>query len=151
MFSALPSNSDMARRSRHVANVQDLEVADLQPTSRGTHQWRRERPSHLSDNQGSIRRSGPAKGHERVEEPAPTHLRQPAHPPECAAGCQDQSRSAQGGQARIDYLNSGMRKEMRTEFKRITSVYEEFHSEKNIRTRHLGERRYAHGNHAVAA
>ena len=36
MFSALPSNSDMARRSRHVANVQDLEVADLQPTSRGT-------------------------------------------------------------------------------------------------------------------
>jgi len=71
--------------------------------------------------------------------------------PECAAGCQDQSRSAQGGQARIDYLNSGMRKEMRTEFKRITRVYEEFHSEKNIRTRHLGERRYAHGNHAVAA
>ena len=71
--------------------------------------------------------------------------------PECAAGCQDQSRSAQGGQARIDYLNSGMRKEMRTEFKRITRVYEEFHSEKNIRTRHLGESRYAHGNHAVAA
>src|SRR5258707_14517436 len=59
------------------------------------HQWRKERP----------------KGHERVEEPAPTHLRQPAHPPECAAGCQDQSRSAQSGQARTDYLNSGMRKD----------------------------------------
>ena len=40
------------------------------------HQWCKERPSHLSDDQGSIRRSGPAKGHERVEEPAPTHLRQ---------------------------------------------------------------------------
>ena len=58
---------------------------------------------------------------------------------------------AEMAQTRIDYLNSGMRKEMRTEFKRITRVYEEFHSEKNIRTRHLGERRYAHGNHAVAA
>jgi len=68
-----------------------------------------------------------------VEEPAQTHLRQPPHPPECAAGCQDQSRSAQGGQARIDYLNSGMRKELRTEFKRIMRVYEEFASEKNTR------------------
>ena len=68
MFFALPSNSDMARRSRHVANVQDLEVADLQPTSRGT-------TSSMAQGkaQSPQRRSGPAKGHERVEEPAPTH------------------------------------------------------------------------------
>jgi len=34
-------------------------------------------------------------------------------------------------QARIDYLNNGMREELRTEFKRIMRVYEEFLSEKN--------------------
>jgi hypothetical protein len=48
-------------------NVQHLEVADLQPTSRGT-------TSSIAQ--------GRTKGHERIEEPAPTHLRQPAHPPE---------------------------------------------------------------------
>src|SRR5882724_548238 len=36
MLSALPSNSDIARRSRHFAFVPIAEVADLQPTSRGT-------------------------------------------------------------------------------------------------------------------
>ena len=59
MFSALPSNSDIARCSRHVANVQDLEVADLQPTSRGTTssmaQGKAQSPQRQFDNQGSIR------------------------------------------------------------------------------------------------
>jgi hypothetical protein len=33
------------------------------------HQWCKERPSHLSDNQGSIRRSGPAKGMSESKSP----------------------------------------------------------------------------------
>src|SRR5450432_2459546 len=40
---------------------------------------------------------------------------------------------AEMAQARIDYLNSGMRDELRTEFRRIMRVYEEFLSEKNTR------------------
>jgi len=38
---------------------------------------------------------------------------------------------AEMAQARIDYLNNGMREELRTEFKRIMRVYEEFVSETN--------------------
>jgi hypothetical protein len=38
--------------------------------------------------------------------------------------------------ARIDYLNNGMREELRTEFKRIMQVYEELLSEKNNRVTH---------------
>ena len=38
---------------------------------------------------------------------------------------------AEMARARIDYLNSGMRDELRTEFRRIMRVYEEFLSEKN--------------------
>ena len=41
---------------------------------------------------------------------------------------------AEMAQARIDYLNSGMRDELRTEFRRIMRVYEEFLTEKNDRT-----------------
>ena len=41
---------------------------------------------------------------------------------------------AEMAQARIDYLNIGMRDELRTEFRRIMRVYEEFLSEKNDRT-----------------
>src|SRR5450755_4978993 len=41
---------------------------------------------------------------------------------------------AEMAQARIDYLNSGMREELRTEFKRIMRVYEELLTEKNDRT-----------------
>ena len=41
---------------------------------------------------------------------------------------------AEMAQARIDHLNSGMREELRTEFKRITRVYDEFLPEKNDRT-----------------
>ena len=37
-------------------------------------------------------------------------------------------------QARVDYLNSGMREELRTEFKRIMRVYDELLPEKNDRT-----------------
>jgi hypothetical protein len=40
---------------------------------------------------------------------------------------------AEMAQARIDYLNSGMRDELQTEFKRIMRVYEQFPSEKNTR------------------
>ena len=40
---------------------------------------------------------------------------------------------AEIAQARIDYLKSGMRDELRTEFKRIMRAYEEFLSEKNNR------------------
>ena len=40
---------------------------------------------------------------------------------------------AEMAQARIDYLNSGMRDELQTEFKRIMRVYEEFPFEKNTR------------------
>jgi hypothetical protein len=43
---------------------------------------------------------------------------------------------AEIAQARIDYLNSGMREELRTEFKRIMQVYEELLSEKNNRVTH---------------
>ena len=43
---------------------------------------------------------------------------------------------AEMAQARIDYLNNGMREELRTEFKRIMRVYEEFLSEKNDRVTH---------------
>ena len=43
---------------------------------------------------------------------------------------------AEMAQARIDYLNIGMRDELRTEFKRIMRVYEEFLSEKNDRVTH---------------
>ena len=41
---------------------------------------------------------------------------------------------AEMAQARIDYLNSGMRDELRTEFRRIMRVYEEFLTENNDRT-----------------
>jgi hypothetical protein len=41
---------------------------------------------------------------------------------------------AEMAQARIDYLNSGMREELRTAFKRIMRVYDEFLPEKNDRT-----------------
>src|SRR5882757_7085912 len=37
-------------------------------------------------------------------------------------------------QARIDYLNRGMRDELRTEFRRVMRVYEEFLTESNDRT-----------------
>ena len=43
---------------------------------------------------------------------------------------------AEMAQARIDYLNSGMREELQTEFKRIMRVYEELLSEKNNRVTH---------------
>jgi hypothetical protein len=42
---------------------------------------------------------------------------------------------AEMARARIDYLNSGVREELRTEFKRIMTVYEEFLTEKNDRTK----------------
>lgn len=41
---------------------------------------------------------------------------------------------AEMAMARIDYLNDGMREELRIEFKRIMKVYEEFLTEKNERT-----------------
>jgi hypothetical protein len=43
---------------------------------------------------------------------------------------------AEMARARIDYLNNGMREELRTEFKRIMQVYEAFLSEKNDRVTH---------------
>ena len=43
---------------------------------------------------------------------------------------------AEMARVRIDYLNNGMRDELRAEFKRIMEVYEEFLSEKNRRGTH---------------